>query len=194
MRGTAEQRFWAKVDVRGPDDCWPWLGCRDRDGYPKIKVDGTYRRATHVALMIDGRPRIGNLQALHSCDNPPCCNAKHLRWGTTVENMADKTARGRQARGATHGSVTKPDSRQRGLDHWAFYKPESLARGQRHGSVTKPDRVPRGMSAGRSKLTDDSVRYIRSSEKSLTALASELGVSIAAVGYVRRGKTWAHVQ
>jgi hypothetical protein len=21
---TIEERFWSRVDVRGPDECWPW--------------------------------------------------------------------------------------------------------------------------------------------------------------------------
>jgi hypothetical protein len=28
-----EEAFWAKVEKRGPDECWPWLGGRHgRDG------------------------------------------------------------------------------------------------------------------------------------------------------------------
>lgn len=31
----------------------------------------------------------------HSCDNPPCCNPKHLIVGTQAENTQDKIDRGR---------------------------------------------------------------------------------------------------
>ena len=31
MEGTLEERFWAKVDKRGPDDCWDWLEEASRD-------------------------------------------------------------------------------------------------------------------------------------------------------------------
>lgn len=31
---TTEERFWAKVDRRGPDECWPWLGAKNKnEGY-----------------------------------------------------------------------------------------------------------------------------------------------------------------
>lgn len=36
MEPTFEERFWAKVDRRGDDDCWPWLASLSH-GYGQIK-------------------------------------------------------------------------------------------------------------------------------------------------------------
>ncbi|MFE8106945.1 HNH endonuclease [Sphingomonas melonis] len=93
-------RFAEKVVVAGPDDCWLWTGAADPNGYGRIgrggKADGV-ALATHVALELSGRPRPSGLHALHSCDNPPCVNPAHLRWGTNAENVADMVGRERQS-------------------------------------------------------------------------------------------------
>jgi len=87
-------KFWAKVDIGSPNECWHWLGAKSPRGYGTLGD----RRATHVSLAIDGRPRPGDLQVMHSCDNPPCVNPAHLRWGTALENSQDKLSKGRHAR------------------------------------------------------------------------------------------------
>lgn len=91
-----ERLFWAKVERRGPDECWPWQASGDRRGYGQVMLrDHRPRRAAHMALHFDGRPRPGSLHSLHSCDNPRCCNPAHLSWGTIAENAQGKSQRGR---------------------------------------------------------------------------------------------------
>lgn len=43
------------------------------------------------------------LLVCHTCDNPPCCNPKHLFTGTCADNHRDKINKGRQSKGETHG-------------------------------------------------------------------------------------------
>ena len=40
---------------------------------------------------------------LHTCDNRKCCNPAHLFLGTQKENREDCKAKGRVARGPSHG-------------------------------------------------------------------------------------------
>lgn len=92
------ERFHERVDERGPDECWPWLD-RRRSGYGILGVSNQGRRATvgaHVIALILAQGEDANGRfALHSCDNPPCCNPAHLRWGDQKQNIADMHSRGR---------------------------------------------------------------------------------------------------
>lgn len=94
------QRFWDKVSKGEKDECWPWIGHRTDREYGVFWVDGKNVRAHRYALIMEkGEPSDPSLLALHSCDNPPCCNPSHLRWGTTQDNSDDMVLRNRAARG-----------------------------------------------------------------------------------------------
>jgi ribosome-binding protein aMBF1 (putative translation factor) len=41
---------------------------------------------------------------MHVCDEPLCVERTHLRLGTQRDNLADRDAKGRQAKGERHGS------------------------------------------------------------------------------------------
>lgn len=89
------ERLWAKVEVGGPDDCWPWTGTRQPGGYGEIDR----QHATRIILGLEpGDPR----EALHTCDNPPCCNPAHLRVGTSQDNSDDMVSKGRSNTGERH--------------------------------------------------------------------------------------------
>lgn len=107
-------RFWEKVAIGEPGECWPWQASRHgRTGYGQffVRVGAspvhTHRQAWELAVgeIPDG------LSVLHTCDNPPCCNPAHLFLGTQADNMADMTAKGRRGppprlTGERHGRTT----------------------------------------------------------------------------------------
>ena len=83
-------RFWSKVDVKKSNsECWPWTGATRFHGYGGIKVKGDVLRAHRVAWELFNQAEIGDLHALHKCDNPKCCNPRHIYLGTRSDNMKD---------------------------------------------------------------------------------------------------------
>ena len=91
QRMTVEEKFWLNVDVRGEDECWPWLLGTNDKGYGRTSRGFAHRRAYEYGT---GK-KLGELLALHGCDNPPCCNPKHLFSGTHLDNSDDKIGKGR---------------------------------------------------------------------------------------------------
>jgi DNA-binding transcriptional regulator YiaG len=110
-RAPVAERFWAHVDRRSLDECWPWLAAL-RKGYGTFKLAPgdleTDRRRDVYAHRVAFRlvhDRWPEPEALHGCDNPVCCNAEnsqHIHEGTPQSNMDEKMARGRH-RGAAPG-------------------------------------------------------------------------------------------
>lgn len=101
-----EERFWSKVDVRGPDECWEWKAGKVkgygvfwiRAGDPIYAHRMAYQLANGVELTSDVLVR-------HKCDNPPCCNPRHLLTGTHADNARDREERNRHPHIVAVGSA-----------------------------------------------------------------------------------------
>jgi predicted XRE-type DNA-binding protein len=100
---TLEAKVWPKIDQSpGPDECHPWMSVRNKDGYGKIG-HGRNRKlyaARVVYELVHGPIEDPTLVVRHTCDNPPCCNPKHLILGTRGDNNRDRgeRKRGREQR------------------------------------------------------------------------------------------------
>jgi hypothetical protein len=154
-------RFWSHVDRSG--ECWIWKCGLDKDGYGKFSyfVKGKKKQVR--------AHRVAFFLAHGEIDDTlmvlhKCSNppcVRHLYQGTGKNNADDRNEIGH------------------------------TARGKRAGNHIHVERRPRGERHGRSKLTWEKVRQIRSrTNEGLKTLASEFGVSEGAIWFILNGLHW----
>jgi hypothetical protein len=74
-----EERFWAKVERQGEDECWPWRGKISGGGYGYIRANGKDKLAHRVVyeFVVGAIPAGHSLH--HICQTTNCVNPAHLR-------------------------------------------------------------------------------------------------------------------
>jgi hypothetical protein len=171
------ETFWPRVDMSGgPDACWEWQGARNRSKYGNVRIhDKTY--LTHrIAWELANGPVPEGDDVLHHCDNPPCCNPRHLWTGDARANGLDMVAKGR---------------------HRAALYPGREPRGDQHYAHTHPELVLRGEKSGKAILTEVQVLAIREQYATgsvmLSELATDYGVTISAIWRIVHRKNWRHI-
>lgn len=166
------ETFWSKVDRSS--ECWLWTAGVDKDGYGKFAVTlprgsrpkQRHVRAHHFSYEQAHGVTSKGLVLMHACDTRRCVRPEHLRVGTQTENIADRDAKGR------------------------------TARGKRSGAYTKPERVRRGASHGNAKLSEADVRDIRALRAAgspIAEIARQFSVSRGHISFVVTGRGWKHV-
>jgi|ERR1700759_1754667 len=79
--------------------CMEWQKHVNSKGYGRLTYRGCEWLAHRLALCLSGEPPlfepVREVLACHSCDNPSCCNPKHLFWGSNTVNIRDAKAKGR---------------------------------------------------------------------------------------------------
>lgn len=163
---TVDQLFWSVVDVRGYDECWPWQGGCNGQGYGtfyvkagELGLDRDRQPGTHRVAFRLIHGRWPEPWVLHGCDNPPCCNAlnpAHLHEGDGIQNSAEKFARGREG--------------------------PSVQSGETHARAALTNQQVRNIRA----------RYAAGNVY-LSELAAEYGVSRTCISYIVKRKRYAEV-
>lgn len=88
MKKTTEERFWEKVDRRGPEDCWLWLGGTNK-GLPRfgsgIPGKEPYGHRFSYELVNGLIPK--NCELNNICGNKLCVNSAHWKTLTFEERF-----------------------------------------------------------------------------------------------------------
>jgi hypothetical protein len=217
------QRFRQRVDIPiNGDGCWTFSGARNQNGYGQFRI-GERRvnqrvNAHRVAWVLENGPIPDGLLVCHKCDQPSCVRPSHLWLGTSADNQADMSKKGRSTTGEKSG---KAKLRQR--DVLAIRR--LAAGGRRHSTIADRYRIATGYVSqivwrkswqhlppepgvatpvngiiGEAhwcaKLTEQDVRTIRqlvARGDTQTDVARRFGVSTVSVSKIIRGRTWKHV-
>lgn len=181
---ATKARFWSKVDKRGDDECWTWLGGRmSRYGHGAF----WFRKCNigaHVFsyILSGGRFQNGPLVRHKECRNPRCVNPKHLADGTFQDNADDRVKDGTSAKGDKNGSRLHP---------------ERLKRGKDHPSYLRTDYLPHGSNHWRAKLSEADVLEMRrlKAEEGLGCckLAKRFNMSLTNAKDILAKRTWRHI-
>lgn len=160
------ERFWAKVTILGPLECWLWTAGKNYKGYGAFRLKGVIYLAPRVAWFLTHGQIPEGLLVRHNCDNPPCVNPLHLLLGTHKTNAEDMVQRNRSATG------------------------------NRSGARKYPERRPRGSASWNAKLNDELVREIRNAidnEVPRKELGKRYSVSTTTIQRIVTRKSWKHV-
>lgn len=172
-------RLWLAIDKRTEDECWPWIAkSRHWKGYGLMtiangKSGGVKIAASRMMCFIAHGPEpFEKAKALHSCDNPPCCNPKHLRWGTQKDNVADANERKRH--------VNPP--RMHSNPEW---------------NAKRLAAMPKGEALHNQSLTEAQAREVmrlHMDHRNVSQISEATGIKKHAIADICRGRSWRHLE
>lgn len=83
-------KFLSLVVSHGGNDCWEWVGCKNREGYGQFNCQGRSYVAHRVSYEHYKGDIPDNLVIHHMCYNKSCVNPNHLEAITNKENLSRK--------------------------------------------------------------------------------------------------------
>lgn len=159
-------RFFLRVVRNRDDQCWEWLGKTDKDGYGIFGGGSQLEEETRIhriSFLIHYGAIPAGIYVLHTCDNPPCSNPRHLFLGTAADNLRDCISKGRQV----------------------------IAVGSGQGGAKLHETVISEIRKRWRNRLSDSRRH--NHPDSQTAIARDYGVDQAQISRIVNGSAWIHV-
>ena len=166
-------RFWSKVDVGEKSECWKWKGSRWKSGYGRFTIKQKAISAHRFIYEKLNGKILGNLVAMHTCDNPSCCNPNHIISGTRKDNAIDMMTKGRQ--NFQKRPWTRPSKEQR-----SKIMKQKAKRGTKHYKT----------SIYKNGVPVDKVREMIKNGISQYEIANQLGLSQSVVSGINTGIHW----
>jgi len=168
-------RIESRIDTSG--DCWEWTGFRKNSGYGQCHIKRNTVLAHRAVWMIFNGTIPDNLLVCHTCDNPPCCNPKHLFLGTYLDNNRDRDSKGRNG--------------LKGMKRNNWWMMGELSHWHKHPKNTQ------GENNGKHKLDSASIHVIRfriNQGDRISDISAHYHVSDSCIQKIKERRTWAHIQ
>jgi len=113
MCGSLQDKFWARVERRSPDECWLWVGSLTPQGYGVLSHGGR-KWAHRVSVLLSGRDIPADMVVDHICRVRNCVNPDHLRVVTKringIENSTSPAALNAMKSHCAKGHEFTPDN------------------------------------------------------------------------------------
>ncbi len=192
--------------------CQVWLGACCSSGYGSMNFRGKIWSTHRLSYTVHRGLIPSGLDVLHKCDVRPCINPDHFFLGDDAANMADKVAKGRQAklRGMEQGRAKLSDDqviailrdprthKEIAADYGISTGPVmQIKSGGQWTHVTDGQTDRRGnvngIDIGNSKLNDEAIRLILSDNRAQWRIAKDFGVCQMTISLIKQRKIWRHV-
>ena len=85
-----KKRFWDKISISTPDECWEWLAALNSDGYPVFRLNKDKLEYAHrLSWIIENNQGIPTDHVVdHECKNRSCCNPNHLSLMHYIDSLS----------------------------------------------------------------------------------------------------------
>ena len=98
MKARRLQSIEARLNayINKTPTCWLWTKNTYNYGYGKLSIGRGRQVRAHRYMYEKYKGKIPkDMNVLHTCDTPQCCNPEHLFLGNQTDNMKDAQGKGR---------------------------------------------------------------------------------------------------